>query len=322
MIFRSLGKNLQVSALGFGGAALSGEEGGYGFGSISEEQAHDLLQYAYEKKINLFDTAPIYGFGNSEKRIGRALSGMSNIRKNIVLVSKLGATWNTDKIRILDNSPETVKRMLSESLTNLKTDYLDLYMIHWPDAKNPVEKTMESLLYAKDEGLIRNIGVCNFNQDQLERALNVGHVDVIQNPFSLLDIESKNELFTFIKERNIGFMSYATLAKGMLSGSFGKNKKFEISDVRSLKEKVFQELYYSIQPLLNTFFNLAKECSLTPAQLALAWVLSHEEVGVALCGAKSFEQIDGLIDKVNYSLPLEIKNTLDKLSLEFKRVRV
>ncbi|KAB8029136.1 aldo/keto reductase [Fluviispira multicolorata] len=322
MIYRSLGKNLQVSALGFGGAALSGDEGGYGFGKISDEKAHDLLQYAYEKGVTLFDTAPIYGFGNSEKRIGRSLSGVSQIRKKIILVSKLGATWNKEKVRILDNSPDSVKRMLSESLENLKTDYLDLYMIHWPDAKNPLEKTMEALLRAKEEGLIRNIGVCNFDEFQLSRALNVGNVDVLQNPFSMLDITAKNELFTFIKERNIGFMAYGTLAKGMLSGSFSNNKIFDSSDVRSLKGKMFEDLYNSLSPLLKSFFQIAKECSLTPAQLALAWVLSHEEVGVALCGAKSIEQLDDLINQIQYSIPAEAKHILDKLSVQFKKIRV
>lgn len=311
---RQLGKNLTVSAIGFGGASLSGDAGGYGFGAIPDEQAIELLQFAYEKGVTLFDTAPIYGFGTSEKRIGAALSGKSSIRKNITLVSKCGVSWDADRNRYMDNSPKNVKRMLFKSLEYLKTEYLDLYMIHWNDPKTPVEKTMEELLKAKSDGLIKNIGACNFNLELLERAFSVGEIDVIQNPFSLMDIESKKDLFTFIKQKNIGFMSYGTLGKGVLTGRVNKSRQFEASDIRSIRGPKFMETFASIEHLLEKFFSKAKELGLTPAELALAWVLSHEELGVALCGSRSIEQLQDLLNKVDYKLPPEVKKELDNLS--------
>jgi aryl-alcohol dehydrogenase-like predicted oxidoreductase len=319
---RSLGKNLKVSCLGFGGAALSGESGGYGFGPISENDAIHLLEYAFSKGITLYDTAPIYGFRTSEKRIGCALSGNPQIRKQMTLVSKLGVGWDLElKKRHLNNSPENLKRMLEQSLVDLKTDYLDLYMIHWPDAHIPVETTMEALVQLQKEGVIKAIGVCNFDQNLLQRAEQIGKIDVVQNSFSLLEISPKTELFPFLKENQIGFMSYGSLGKGILSGSVTANRVYDSSDVRHMRGKTFEDQFLSLSPVLKKFFHLASKSGHTPAQLAFLWVLSHEEVGVVLCGAKSSQQLDELLKIKSSSLDVEIKNLLTEMSLEFQNIK-
>lgn len=310
---RALGKHLTTTVVGFGGGAVSGEGGGYGFGAISESQATEVLQAAYERGIRLFDTAPIYGFGLSEERMGLALAGNSAVRKNIVLVSKLGVTWDKDRKVTVDNSPECVRRMLEESLTRLKTNYLDVYMIHWPDPKTPVEKTMEALVKAKEEGLIRCIGASNFDTELLGRAQSVGAIDVLQSRFCALDETPKNTLFEACRTQGIGFMSYGTLAKGILAGTVKPGRAYDVSDFRGRGSQV-QQQYEAVAKNVERFFGLARDLSMSPSQLAAAWVLSHPEVSVALCGSKSVAQVEEVCQAASVDFSAEVKKELDLLA--------
>ena len=122
-------KRLSKLPLAFGGAAISGEGGGYGFGDISESAAIDLLKEAYDLGFTIFDTAPIYGFSLSEKRMGKAFKSM---RDKVFIVSKSGVTWNESKRVDMTNDPKVARLMLEQSLRDLESDYIDLYMIHWP----------------------------------------------------------------------------------------------------------------------------------------------------------------------------------------------
>ena len=125
-----------VSAIGFGGAAISGEGGGYGFGDMSETEAQTLLGHSWELGINLYDTAPIYGFGLSEERLGKYLP------KDAIIVTKGGVDWHSTRRVNMTNDPKVIERMFLESLKRLKREYIDVYMIHWPDKNVDIRRPL------------------------------------------------------------------------------------------------------------------------------------------------------------------------------------
>ena len=280
--------------IAFGGAAISGEGGGYGFGDISEGDSIELLHAAYEGGIRIFDTAPIYGFGLSELRMGLAFK---NRREKVFIVSKCGVTWHENKRVDMNNDPKIAQKMIEQSLRDLKTDYIDLYMIHWPDNKVDIRKTMEVLSKAKHEGKIKHIGLCNTNIDDLNKAFEVDRVEVVQSEFNLFTNKFvRQELFPYLTEKQISFMSWGTLDKGILTGRVDEKRKvFDKSDCRSwapwwkeADNSAKFEAMKKLWPLLDKNHH-------TGLELALAHNLSYPELSVAICGAKSLEQLHSLL---------------------------
>ena len=203
MIYREntvLGKS--VSAIGFGGAAISGEGGGYGFGDMSETEAKNLLSEAWDMGINLYDTAPIYGFGLSEERLGKYLP------KEAIIVSKGGVDWHSSRRVNMTNDPKVIERMFLESLKRLKREFIDVYMIHWPDAKVDIRKTMEVLSKAKHEGKIKHIGLCNTFVGDLEKAFEVDRVEVVQSEFNLFNNKFVMVINIKLNSHEKGFRCY------------------------------------------------------------------------------------------------------------------
>lgn len=287
-------KTISPIPIAFGGAAISGEGGGYGFGEISEGQSIELLQMAFDRGIRIFDSAPIYGFGLSEQRMGKAFK---NNREEVFLVSKSGVTWHENKRVDMTNEPAVAQRMLEQSLRDLNTDFIDLYMVHWPDARVDIRRTMEVLSKAKHQGKIKHIGLCNTNVSELNLAFEIDRVEVVQSEFNFFTNKFvKNELFPYLNEKQISFMSWGTLDKGILTGRVDENKRvFDKSDCRSwapwwkeADNSAKFEAMKKLWPLLDKHHH-------TGLELALAHNLSFPELSVAICGAKSNAQLDSVL---------------------------
>lgn len=286
----------QVTEIAFGGGSISGEGGGYGFGHIGDDEAVSLLHEAFERGINLFDTAPAYGFGISEKRIGKAFAKK---RADLFIVSKCGITWDDNKRIRIDNSPKTIQKMLEQSLKNLRTDYIDLYMIHWPDRNVDIRKPMEYLSRVMDEGKIRAIGLCNSFVEDIKKAFEVGRVDVLQNEFNLFNFLAKDELFGIIQDNNIGFMSWGTLDKGILTGRVTPERKFDEVDARSWAPWWKNDDKTSKYRAMGRINDLLEENDHSGIELALGCVLQFEELSTALCGVRNSEQLESAINALN-----------------------
>lgn len=297
-------KTLGPLQLAFGGAAISGEGGGYGFGDISESDAIDLLHLAYEGGIRIFDTAPIYGFGLSEIRMGKAFK---NMREKVFIVSKSGVTWHENKRVDMTNDPKVTEKMIEQSLRDLGTDYIDLYMIHWPDSKVDIRRSMEVISRAKQQGKIKHIGLCNTNVADLNKAFEIDRVEVAQSEFNLFTNKYvREELFPYLNEKKISFMSWGTLDKGILTGRVVEQRKnYDRSDCRSWapwwkdtdNSKKFEAM--------NSLWPILDKNNHTGLEIALAYNLSFPELSVAICGAKNREQLQSLL-KALENLP---KNT-------------
>jgi myo-inositol catabolism protein IolS len=217
--------NKSLSQIGFGGAAVSGEGGGYGFGIMSEADAESLLKEAWEHGINLFDTAPIYGFGLSEERMGKYLP------KEAFIVTKGGVDWHSTKRVNMSNDPKIMEKMLLESLKRLKREYIDLYMIHWPDPRVDIRRPMEVLRKFQEKSVINHVGLCNTNLDELKKAHEIGPIASIQSELNVLSRSAYNDLGDEWKKYFT--MGWGTLDKGILSGRVIKDRKYDASDARS-----------------------------------------------------------------------------------------
>ena len=285
-------KSISTLPLAFGGAAISGEGGGYGFGNINESEAIDLLHEAFDLGFRIFDTAPIYGFGLSEIRMGKAFR---QNRDKVFLVSKSGVTWNDSKRVDMTNDPAVAQKMLEQTLRDLNTDYVDLYMVHWPDARVDIRKVLEVYARAKHEGKIKHIGLCNTTVEDLEKAKEVERVEVVQSQFNFFENALKDDLFPYLSQHNISFMSWGTLDKGILTGRVDESRKFEESDCRSWApwwKSADNKPKFEVMKRLYSEFDKTHHTGL---EMAVGYNLSFPQVSSALCGAKNSAQLNSLI---------------------------
>lgn len=214
-----------VSVIGFGGAAISGEGGGYGFGDMTEADAEILLKQTWEAGINLYDSAPIYGFGLSEERLGKYLP------KDAIIVSKGGVDWHSTRRVNMSNDPKIIEKMLLESLKRLKREFIDIYMIHWPDKNIDIRRPLEVLRKYQEKSVIAHVGLCNTNLGDLTKAWEIGPITCLQSELNVLNTKAFDDLDEEWKK--YFSMGWGTLDKGILSGRVTENRKYDQSDARS-----------------------------------------------------------------------------------------
>lgn len=302
-----------ISKISFGAASISGEGGGYGFGQISESEAIRLLHEAKENGIRIFDTAPIYGFGTSEERIGKAFSHQ---REDVFLVSKSGIDWHDNKRVNLTNDPVVTKRMLEESLKRLQTDSIDLYMIHWPDPNVDIRKPIEVLKTAQSEGKIKHIGLSNTNPKDFQKAQEIADIKVLQGEFNLFQRQAETELFPIIRKHNLGFMSWGTLEKGILTGRVNRDRNFDKDDARSWAPWWKQMDKESRFRAMDRILPLLKKEGYSGLELALGFNLSHEEIHTVLCGMRNSEQLHSLLKALHHLPPQNLLDECAKIAEE------
>lgn len=277
------------SPLVFGGAALSGVGGGYGFGDISEANSQALVEAAIDLGITTFDTAPIYGFNQSELTLGKILKKR---REEVVLISKGGVSWHSSKRVNMTNDPKVIESMLHQSLRNLESDYIDTYLIHYPDPKVDIRFALDVVEKARIQGKVKNIGLSNTNASEIVKALEVCSISLIQNQCNLF-YNDFSEIEDLCRLHNLYKMGWGTLDKGILTGRVTKKRKFEDSDFRSWapwwkksdwKDRVDKvEGFKKSHPKLDlTHFalNYSKSC-----------------VDSIICGAKNIESLEELSHK-------------------------
>ena len=250
---------------------------------IKDEDSIKAIRTAYEVGITTIDTAIVYGAGHSERIVAQALS---DVRDKVIYASKVFA----DHLKY-----DKVIESCEESLTNLNTDYIDLYQIHWPSGSFnseivPIAETMSALNKLKEQGKIRAIGVSNFSYSQLEEASQYGRIDSLQPPYSLFWRQVETDAMPYCVENNISILSYSSLAQGLLTGKFGSDHKFAEGDHRA-KNKLFQpENYQRVQTALSQLRPIAKEHNCTLAQLSLAWLIARPQTN-AIVGARNASQV-------------------------------
>ena len=266
-----------------------------GYGSFDEGEVVRAVHAAIDAGVTLFDTAPIYGWGEGEKLLGKALQGK---RDRVVLVSKGGIQWDEpggpDR---RDSSKEHLARGLDESLRNLQTDHLDLFLIHWPDESPPFSEPMETFSELQREGKFRYGGVSNFNVAQMGESLETFPIVTNQVGYHLFDFRPESGTMPFCRDNGMGIMAYGSLAHGLLTGTMTPDTTFGDDDWRRklmafglplFKGETFLENLRKVEALKE----IAAAKGKSVAQLALAWVISEPVVSVALVGTRRPEEIE------------------------------
>jgi myo-inositol catabolism protein IolS len=274
---------------------------------IEDAETVKAIRAAYESGITTIDTAEVYGEGHSERIVAEALS---DVRDRVVYASKVFA--NHLKF-------ELVLEACDRSLKNLKTDYIDLYQIHWPSGSwdselVPIEETMSALEQLKKEGKIRAIGVSNFSRNQLEEAERYGRIESVQPPYSLFWRQAEQELQPYCVDRNISILAYSSLAQGLLTGKFGLDHQFAEGDNRA-KNKLFyqKENYQRVQNALDLLRPIADRNGCSLANLALAWLMAQPQTN-AIVGARNAEQAIANADAAKVKLSAEDLAEIDTIS--------
>jgi len=306
-------KDIAKIPVAFGGASISGEGAGYGFGDITEDDAISLLNYAYDRGLRIFDTAPIYGFGTSEKRIGKAFK---QNREDVFLVSKSGVTWHENLRVDMTNDPQTTQRMLEQSLRDLQTDYIDLFMIHWPDERVDIRRPLEVLAKAKLDGKIKHIGLCNTHLDDYKKACEIEKIEVLQSQLNFFEREVKDEILPLVTRDELSFMSWGTLDKGILTGRVNRDRKFDKSDCRNWApwwKAMDKESRYKV---MDRIIPHLKEHGHTALEMALSFNLAQEGCSTLLCGSRTHEQLDGVLEALKNPLSSNLLKEVDEIAGE------
>ena len=249
---------------------------------IEDAETTKAIRAAVEAGITTIDTAEVYGDGHSEQIVAQALS---DLRDEVVYADKVFANHL---------QYDQVIEACDRSLKNLKTDYIDLYQIHWPTGSFnsqivPVEETMSALIELKRQGKIRAIGVSNFSLEQLQEITQYGRIDSIQPPYSLFWRQVEADIMPYCIKNNISILAYSPLAQGLLTGKFAPGHKFDPADNRA-KNKLFQgENYERAQQALEKLRPIAERYHTTLGNLAIAWLIAQPQAQ-AIVGARNAEQ--------------------------------
>jgi aryl-alcohol dehydrogenase-like predicted oxidoreductase len=300
MEYRQLGEsNLEVSAITFGAWAI----GGWMWGGAERRDAVSAIRASIGEGVTSIDTAPIYGMGTSEEILGEALDGIA--RDKVQILTKFGMSWEGTKgqfyFKSKDNNgkdidiyryagKEAVIKECEDSLKRLRTDYIDLYQIHWSDETTPIEETFEAVLRLKEQGKIREAGVCNYDVDQMKKANSVVSLASNQVPFSMVQRSIEQELLPYCIEHKKGILAYSPLQRGLLTGKIKTDHQFGEGDSRAGNRFYTPDNIARINAFLSLIKPLAESKSVSLSQLVLRWTIERPGITVALAGARNADQ--------------------------------
>lgn len=287
MQYQEFGKTgLRVSKLCLGTWGI----GGAGWDSYSDESRMDAIKAALECGINFIDTAPAYNAGKAECYVGETLSKLKK-RREVVISTKCGNKFVDGKY-LRCGSKESILKQCDESLKNLKTDYIDIYLVHWPDPDVELEETIDAVSTLKKEGKILHAGVSNFSKEQIEEAQKYCKIEAFQPQYSLADRKDE-KLIRWAYEQGLGIMTYGTLGGGILTGNYRKLRTFEQTDSRNRFYPYFKEpLFSKVMELLTIMDQIAEERNVSLAQIAEKWVIQKRFVSSCIIGAQSRARVE------------------------------
>jgi len=292
------GTNLNSSRIALGTWAI----GGWMWGGTDEKESIRTIHAALDQGINLIDTAPIYGYGRSEEIVGQALQQYGR-RENVILATKVGIDWTNGKIE-RNSTRQRILREIDDSLRRLRTDYIDIYQVHWPDPLVSIEETAATLRELYDQDKIRAIGVSNYSPEQLARFEAAAPLHTIQPPYNLFEREIERDVLPYAFGHGISTLTYGPLCRGLLSGAMRADRQFSNDDMRKTTDPKFQA------PQFAEYLNAASKLDAYARErfgkrvihLAVRWLLDQPGVSIALWGARRPEQLTAIQEVSGWSL--------------------
>ncbi|WP_412989271.1 aldo/keto reductase [Pediococcus siamensis] len=297
---------IEATPLGLGTNAVGGHNL---FPNLNDAQGVAIVKTALDNGINFLDTAYAYGFGRSEELIGQAIQGYD--RKKIVIATKAAQTpGHPEKI---DNSPAFLKQAVEAALKRLQTDYIDIFYIHFPDGKTPLNEAVKALDEKRQEGKIKAIGISNVSLAQVKEANQDGLVDVVENQYSLLHAQAEKELMPYLKANQISFVPFFPLASGLLTGKYTEAVSFDTDDIRHRNPDFRGARFAKIVNRVQQLQPVADKHKVTIAQIILAWYIKNPDVSVVIPGAKQAKQVAANAKAQNITLSQEEYDTIRSL---------
>ena len=328
---RALGTSgLLVSPIAFGAWAI----GGWMWGGADKKDSLRAIHSCLDHGISSVDTAPIYGFGYSEKLVGEAIKGK---RDSYEILTKAGMRWEGKKgeYSFTTNDNSGVQREIykysgrdsliaecEDSLKRLGTDYIDLYQIHWPDSTTPIEEAMEAFRTLMDQGKIRAAGVSNYSVEQMEKAKSVVELSSNQVPYSMVRRDIEEDVVPWCLDNDCGILAYSPLQRGLLTGKITPDYPFAPGDNRPETPHFKINNLIRTNKFLDKITPLAEEKGATLSQLVIAWTLRQPGITVALVGARTEEQVKQNAGALDVQLTDDevdmINQKLEKLNLDLQ----
>ena len=312
---RSLGRQgLQVSALGYGAMVLEGY-----YGAVDEAQAVRTIRHALDAGVALVDTADAYGGGHNEALVGQAIAGR---RGDVVVATKFGIVFDPAETGTplptgwgfsltINGRPQYAKQALEASLRRLGVEVIDLWYLHYPDPAVPIEETVGAMAAAVRAGKVRYLGLSNVTAELVRRAQGVHPISAVQNEYSLWRREDERRLFPTLRALGVGYVPWSPLGGGFLTGTV---RELEASDFRNRNPRFSQENLGANRDRFAPLADLARSMGITPAQLALAWVLHQGEDFAPIPGTRRPERIDENVAAAGIRLGQDLLARIDALA--------
>ncbi len=301
------GTDMNVSRIALGTWAI----GGWMWGGSDEKESIKTIHAALDEGITVIDTAPVYGFGRSEEIVGKAVQEYGG-RDKLFISTKATLEWEDGKA-FRNSTRDRILKEIDDSLRRLKTDYIDIYFVHWPDPLVPIEATAETMGELFNSGKIRSIGVSNYSPGQMKEFRKSAPLHLSQPPYNIFERQIEGEEKEYCHDHNIALMTYGALCRGMLSGKMSKDREFKGDDLRQYDPKFQGERFDQYLAATAKLEELAKDRfnkDLLP--LAVRWVLD-QGVEIALWGGRKPEQMKPVRQVVGWNLNGAAKKEIDKI---------
>src|SRR3984893_6299135 len=304
------GTSLRVSHIAIGTWAI----GGWMWGGTDEAESVSTIRAALEHGINIIDTAPVYGFGRSEEIVGRAIAE-ARVRSGVLIATKAGLEWEDGRV-FRNASRARIMQEIEDSLRRLRTDYIDIYQVHWPDPLVTIEETAEAMHALFRQGKIRAIGVSNFSVSQMDRFRRVAPLHVLQPPCNLFERGIEADLLPYCRKNKIATLGYGALCRGLLSGRMRPDTVFDGDDLRRTDPKFLEPRFAQYLAAVEQLDQLAsKRFGKRVIHLAVRWMLD-QGITTALWGARHPGQLEPVDEVTGWRLDAPAKAEIDRILRE------
>jgi len=312
MELKQLGQSsVKVTPIAFGAWAI----GGWMWGGAEDKDAIRAIRASYEAGITTLDTAPVYGFGKSEELLGEAMQGVA--RDKYQILTKFGMNWDTAEgdfaFDTQDNSGKPLKvykyaardkviKECDDSLRRLRTDYVDLLQIHWPDVTTPIAETMEAVATLIKQGKVRAAGVCNYSVEQVNEALKTVQLASNQVPYSMINRGIEKTVVPQALEKGMSIIPYSPLQRGLLTGKIKRDHKFNAGDTRENNAFYKPENIDRANTLLDRIRPIAEKHNASVSQLVINWTTRQPAMDCVLVGARDEKQVLENVKSLGFTL--------------------
>ena len=292
---------LEITRVGFGAWAIGGGGWEFGWGPQDDEESIAAIHHALEQGVNWIDTAAAYGFGRSERIVGRALEGL--VERPYVF-TKASLLEGPDRKVLHSLKRDSILREAAGSIERLGVDAIDLYQIHWPIPAADIEEGWAALAELKEQGIVRHIGVSNFDAEQLRVIGQIAPVETLQPQYSLIEREAEREILPFAEREGIGVIVYSPMGSGMLTGGMTRERIAGMAedDWRKRDQRFIEPELSRNLALVERLKEVADRYDTTPGAVAVAWTLLNPAVDGAIVGFRRPDQVDPILPAAGFEL--------------------